>query len=299
MFGQYYLQDLGTDIMIHILYNPKANNNQGLSAAQALADRYGLRVGMTDITKITDFKTFFANLSADDEFIICGGDGTLNHFANDTQGLSLPEHLSFCGTGTGNDLLRDIGRGADGEPVPIGKYIERLPVVTVNGRDYRFINGVGFGIDGYCCEVGDKMRETTDKPINYAGIAVKGVLFHFKPRNATVTVDGVTKTYQKVWIAPTMNGRFYGGGMMAAPAQDRLKNETVSTVLMYGKGRLKTLAVFPSIFKGEHVKHTEMVEVLTGRDVTVAFDRPTAFQIDGETFLGVTENRDRTWRNQG
>ena len=299
MFGQYYLQDLGTDIMIHILYNPKANNNQGLSAAQALADRYGVRVGMTDITKITDFKTFFANLSADDEFIICGGDGTLNHFANDTQGLSLPEHLSFCGTGTGYDLLRDIGRGADGEPVPIGKYIERLPVVTVNGRDYRFINGVGFGIDGYCCEVGDKMRETTDKPINYAGIAVKGVLFHFKPRNATVTVDDVTKTYQKVWIAATMNGRFYGGGMMAAPAQDRLKNETVSTVLMYGKGRLKTLAVFPSIFKGEHVKHTEMVEVLTGRDVTVAFDRPTALQIDGETFLGVTEYRVRSWRNQG
>ena len=57
---------------------------------------------------------------------------------------------------------------------------------------------------------------------------------------------------------------------------------------MYGAGKLKTLAVFPSIFKGEHVKHTEMVKVLTGHEIRVEFDRPAALQIDGETILGVT-----------
>ena len=88
-----------------------------------------------------------------------------------------------------------------------------------------------------------------------------------------------------------MNGRYYGGGMMAAPDQDRLKNDTVTTVLMYGKGRLRTLMAFPTIFKGEHVNHTEQVEVIKGRDVTVKFDQPTALQIDGETVLDVTEYR--------
>ena len=58
---------------------------------------------------------------------------------------------------------------------------------------------------------------------------------------------------------------------------------------MYGSGKLKTLMVFPSIFKGEHVKHTEMCKVLTGHEITVKFDQPTALQIDGETVLGVTE----------
>ena len=54
-----------------------------------------------------------------------------------------------------------------------------------------FINGIGYGIEGYCCEEGDKIRATSDKPVNYTAIAIKGLLYKFKPRNATVTVDDV------------------------------------------------------------------------------------------------------------
>ena len=42
------------------------------------------------------------------------------------------------------------------------------------------------------------------------------------------------------------------------------------------------------IFKGEHIKHTKMVAVHTGREITVEFDRPTPLQIDGETIRDVT-----------
>ena len=161
--------------------------------------------------------------------------------------------------------------------------------VTVNGKTSYFINGIGYGIDGYCCEEGDKLKEKSDKPVDYTAIAIKGLLFHFKPRNAKVTVDGVTKEYKKVWIAPTMKGRFYGGGMMVAPEQDRFDPEgMVSFAPLYNSGALHTLMIFPSIFKGEHVKHTKQVEVLRGHEITVEFDRPTALQIDGETVLGVT-----------
>ena len=34
------------------------------------------------------------------------------------------------------------------------------------------------------------------------------------------------------------------------------------------------------------MKHTEMVEILTGHDIEVRFDRPCALQIDGETISG-------------
>lgn len=85
-----------------------------------------------------------------------------------------------------------------------------------------------------------------------------------------------------------MNGRYYGGGMIPTPKQDRLQNDTVSTLVMHGSGKLKTLMVFPSIFKGTHIKHTEMAEVLSGKHITVEFDRPTPLQIDGETIPGVT-----------
>lgn len=277
--------------MKYILYNPKAGNGSCQAEADKLKARYsGEEVKFIDITGIEDFKTFFMVPDESDEIIICGGDGTVNRFVNDIDGIDCRAKLYYYAAGSGNDFLHDIGGMKGGDPVELGKYVKGLPVVTVKGKQYRFINGVGYGIDGYCCEVGDQLRETTDKPINYAGIAIKGLLFHYKPTNAEIIVDGTRHVFSKVWLAPTMFGRFYGGGMMPTPDQDRLSDKhTVSTLVMFGSGKIKTLAVFPSIFKGEHVKHTEMVQVLTGHDITVKFDRPTAVQIDGETILGVTE----------
>ena len=133
------------------------------------------------------------------------------------------------------------------------------------------------------------MRSQGKKKINYTLIAIKGVLLHFKPRNAVITVDGVTHSFSNVWIAPTMHGKCYGGGMIPTPGQDRLNPEgTLSVMVFHGSSRLRTLMVFPSIFKGEHIRHTDQVEILEGKQIRVEFDAPTALQIDGETVLGVT-----------
>lgn len=272
----------------YVLFNPHAGNGLGEEKARALT--MDAELCFCDMTKLDSYEAFFAGIEPEDGVIIAGGDGTLNRFLNDTEGLSIPNDILYYAIGSGNDFLKDLNKEVGCAPFSIKEYLKNLPTVTVKGKTYRFLNNVGFGIDGYCCEVGDKLRQTTDKPINYAGIAIKGLLFHFKPRNAVITVDGKTYEFKKVWLAPTMNGRYYGGGMMVAPNQDRSNPEgTVSVSLMYGSGKLKTLMVFPSIFKGEHVKHAEMCKVLTGRKITVKFDQPTALQIDGETILGVTE----------
>ena len=271
-----------------VLYNPKGNNNQAEAETKTLDTILkGSGIEYINVLELKDVAAFVAGLSADESLVISGGDGTLNHFINEVDCTQIKNDIYFFSTGTGNDFLKSIGE-EKGKLVKINDIIRSLPTVTVNGKEYKFINGVGFGIDGYCCEVGDRLRETSDKPINYTSIAIKGLLFHFKPVNATVTMDGKTKKYQKVWLAPTMFGGFYGGGMMPTPDQKR-ENGTVSTMVYYGKGKLKSLMVFPSIFKGEHVAHTDMVEVLCGKEVSVEFDRPTALQIDGETILGVTK----------
>jgi len=271
-----------------VLYNPKCYNNQSEAETRTLCQLLKDDVlEYVDVLKIGDMKAFIKGLQADESIILSGGDGTLNHFINDIDGTDIANDVFFFATGTGNDFLTSVG-GKKGELVKLNPYLGSLPTVTVNGKDYKFINGVGFGIDGYCCEMGDKLRETSDKPINYTSIAIKGLLFYFKPVNATVTMDGKTKSYKKVWLAPTMFGAFYGGGMMPTPAQKRSEG-TVSTLVFYGKGKIKTLMAFPSIFKGEHISHTDMVEIWKGHEVTVEFDRPTALQIDGETITGVTK----------
>ena len=270
-----------------ILYNPKGNNNQAEAETKRLDSILkGSELEYIDVLDVKDKKALVEGLGENDKLVISGGDGTLNHFINDIDGATLNNEVFFFGTGTGNDFLKSVNAEKN-TLVKINDIIKSLPTVTVNGKSYKFINGVGFGIDGYCCEVGDKLRETSDKPINYTSIAIKGLLFHFKPVNAKVTMDGKIKRYKKVWLAPTMFGGYYGGGMLPTPGQKR-SDGTVSTMVYYGKGKIKSLMVFPSIFKGEHVKHKDMVEVLKGKEVTVEFDRPTALQIDGETIVGVT-----------
>ena len=219
-----------------------------------------------------------------------GGDGTFNEALTGIYGYANAA-VGCLPFGSGNDFLHDLGKKPGDAPCLITEYIQNLPVAEVNGKRYRILNGVGYGIDGYCCEVGDKLRATAPgKPINYAGIAIKGLLFHYPPKNAVVTVDGVAHRYKKTWLAPTMNGRYYGGGMMPTPEQHRGNADgTVSTMIMAGSGKLRTLMIFPSIFKGEHVNYKRTVHVLTGKTIKVEFDRPTALQIDGETILGVKE----------
>lgn len=270
----------------YVIYNPLAGNGQAEEDARLLTFLAEDGLEYYDMTRITNYEAFLAGLEMDGPLIIAGGDGTLNRFVNETAGLTVSREVYYFPVGTGNDFAREFG--ITGNPVPITQYLQDLPTVEIRGKTYRFINGVGFGIDGYCCQVGDELRKLPGKKVNYTAIAIKGLLFHFAPRNAKVTVDKKVYAYKKVWIAPTMHGKCYGGGMYPAPEQDRTSG-TLSLMLFHGAGRLRTLCAFPGIFKGTHVRHKKMVAIHTGHQITVEFDRPTPLQIDGETFLDVTK----------
>ena len=265
--------------MKYYLYNSKANN--GIKPIVPEGTQLIDAVGM-------DYPGYLKGLKPEDEVVLVGGDGTLNYFVNAVKGVEIKNNIYLLGSGTGNDFFNDIGHKA-GEEVLINRYIEKLPTVYVNGMEKLFFNNMGFGIDGYCCEVADQIKaKNPQEKIDYTGIAIKGLLFHFKPCRAEITVDGVKHEFDNVWIAPTMKGKFYGGGMKMAPDQDRF-SEKLTVVVYYTKSKLKALISFPSIFKGEHVSKTDMVKVFTGTEIKVKFSRPCAAQIDGETVLNVSE----------
>ena len=274
--------------MRYLLYNPlSGKNNQSYEDASAYSVVEHLPTKLIDLTKIHKLSDFFEILEPYDDVVIFGGDGTLNKIANELYDCPIKNDIYYYPSGTGNDFARDVGGPYFNSTVQINDYIKDLPTVTVNGRTSKFINGVGYGIDGYCCEVGDKLKSEAKQP-NYTTIAIKGLLFHFKPVNATVTVDGKEMRFKKVWVAPTMYGRYYGGGMMPTPEQKRdAEDNKVSLMLFHGSSKLKTLMIFPSIFKGKHVKHKKNISIFEGKNITVSFDRPTPLQIDGETLLNV------------
>ena len=271
----------------YVFYNPLAGNGtcgENIKDVEALISD---EIVLFDMTQ--GYDSIFSKLEEDDYIVLCGGDGTLNRFVNETDGIEIKNDILYFASGSGNDFAHDLGHGKGDKPYSIKKYLCDLPTVEVNGRSYKFINGIGFGIDGYCCEEGDRIRaECPGEKVDYTAIAIKGLLFHYKPKKATVTVDGVEHKYNKVWIAPTMNGRFYGGGKMPTPNQDRLgEQKKLSVMLFHGSCAIHTLIMFPSLFKGEHVKYKKHVEVIEGNEIKVEFDTPASLQIDGETILGV------------
>ena len=271
-----------------VLYNPYAGSIVNEKIKEMLSELLKEHeFVLEDITKV-DYAEFFKALKKDENILLVGGDGTISRFVTETQSYNCKNSVWYYAAGNGNDFWTDIGKKKGDAPECIDKYIANLPTVTVKGKDYKFINGIGYGIDGYCCEMGDKLK-AEGKKVDYTGIAVKGLLFHFKPRTATVTVDGQSYTFKKTWIAPSMLGRYYGGGMIPTPSQDRLGDGSLSICLMYNAGKIRTLLAFPKIFKGEHIKKTKQVKILTGREITVKFDKPCALQIDGETVLDVSE----------
>lgn len=271
--------------MVYILYNPKAAGGQGDAFAKEAQSKQSQETKLMNVIGM-EMRAFIESLTAQDTVILCGGDGTLNHFVNDTYGCDFPCNIYLYKSGTGNDFLRDVEDKIKDNMLLLNEYIENLPTVTANGKTYRFVNGIGFGIDGMCCEVADELV-AKGKKADYTMISIKLLLHGYKCPNATVTVDGKKYNFKKVWLASGMNGRYYGGGMKVVPDQDRL-GDKLSTCIIYGSSKLKTLIVLPKLFKGEHLKHTKMVSAFSGKEITVEFDIPTAMQIDGETIKGVT-----------
>ena len=274
--------------MIHFLFNPKANNSKGEQDARAWAEAHHLEGEFVSLLDIQDMRKYFDGLKEDDEVILTGGDGTVNRFANDLYGYEFKNNVFYAKCGSGNDFWRDNEARAKDDRLDLRPLLKNLPLVTVNGIQRRFLNGIGYGLDGETCRVGDIQRETSDKPVNYSSIAIKLLLGSYKLKKATVDVDGKVSTFENVWMASTMKGRFYGGGMMVAPDQDRLNEDNlVTSVTIYKKSRLITLMRFPSLNKGEHVKKKDWVTVKTGKKVTVSFEEPCALQIDGDVIENV------------
>lgn len=271
-----------------ILYNPIAGRGTGKDTAEDIKDKlYREAAQLVDMTKIDDYSAFFGGLDPTDTAILCGGDGTLNRFVNDTDGVDIPCDVMYVAAGSGNDFLRDMNRAGERDPFSIREVIRDLPVIFVNGERRRFVNGVGLGLDGYCCAEVARAKTRGEK-LSYVSVALRAFLKDFRPVNAEITVDGEDLKFERVWLVPVMKGRYFGGGVMAAPMQNRW-DDGVTLLVMHSVGRLKALLKFPSFMKGKHPKYKKMITIIRGKSIHVKFDRATDLQIDGEPVENVSE----------
>ena len=133
----------------YVLFNPLSANGNGKEKVNAMADKLtDAELEFIDLTQVSDLRALLAEIPTEDTIILCGGDGTINCFVNDTRGLDYAHKILYFPCGSGNDFAREVQ--GDKEFIELNEYITNLPVATVNGKEYLFLNGIGFGIDRMC-----------------------------------------------------------------------------------------------------------------------------------------------------
>lgn len=131
------------------------------------------------------------------------------------------------------------------------------------------------------------MKAQGAKKIDYTSITIKLLLTSFHAPKAKVVIDGKEPSFKKAYLASTMYGQYYSGGMQVAPGQTRLY-DSLTFVTLYKACRIRALMAFPTIFKGQLGEKAKICKVIKCKEITVTFDRPTALQIDGEVVEDVT-----------
>ncbi len=270
--------------MIYILYNPKSNNGRGTEGLDAVIAAAGQRhpqetPELVDVTKEDEAALLMA-MGPEDEAILCGGDGTLHYLVNALDGRVPTAPLYLWRMGTGNDFLRDVLGKKKQQMLLLNPYLENIPAAEVNGRRVRFINNVSFGLDGQTCELGEQEKARLGRPVNYIFVALRLLFRDYRPAKASVTVDGETRTYERVWVASAFNGRYVGGGMKLAPGQDR-RSDKLCCVVLHSLSRVRALLYIASVLWGGHVK-LKVCDVRYGHDISAAFDIPMGNNLDGE-----------------
>lgn len=277
--------------MNYLLYNSLSSSLKGEGKSHEKACLLENRFpNLKEINLIgLDHDAFIQNLKKDDVVIISGGDGTLNHFVNEIHGIDLPCDFYLVSNGTGNDFLNDNRDRADNDGlIKLNELLHNLPCVEVNGKSYRFFNGAGLGIDGDTCDEANKQKSKGKKKVNYVGIALKLILGNYKATTARVEINGKTLDIPDVFLASSMYGRYFGGGVLIAPNQDRTKNK-LTFIVAHVKGRIRTLLALNSVNAGKAAKLKDIINFIETDEVTVRFSVPHALQIDGEVIENVTE----------
>ena len=102
---------------VYVFYNPLANNGRSEEAIGSLLKTIEGEHVLCDMTK--GYSDIIGEIGAEDTLILCGGDGTLNRFINETDCESIESDILYYACGSGNDFAHDIGLGRDDAPVSI------------------------------------------------------------------------------------------------------------------------------------------------------------------------------------
>lgn len=213
--------------------------------------------------------------------VAVGGDGTINEVA-----IGILESgkgtLGIIPSGTGNDLARTLNIPFD--PIEAMDIIikgnkKQIDIGFVNNNP--FLNIASIGLDSEVVKNTEKIKIRIRSRIAYV-IGVLSTLFNFKDKRVQLEIDDVSMD-KNIFLIAVGNGKYYGGGLKILPMA--IAEDGYFHVCVINKAsKIKLLFLFPSIFKGKHIKFRKDVEIFKAKKIKIVTEEKTYLNIDGEIY---------------
>ena len=272
-----------------MIVNPNAGKKQGLTASEEAARNFkeqGIEYEIM-VSKVPGDSINLAsslNISNFDGILAVGGDGTLfeviNGLFKNKEELHIP--IGQIPVGTGNSFIKDLGISTREDAlnkILSGQTREiDLGEFSYSSGKYYFANLLGTGFVSNVAYRAKKYKKVGSLSYVFGVLEEVTVL---KAAKIELNIDGKIIKREAVFTE-ICNSRFTGGDMMMAP-DAKIDDGLLDVIILNKVSRRKLLSLFPSLFKGEHVKD-DTVEVFKGRNISLKSDHPLALTPDGETF---------------
>ena len=218
-----------------------------------------------------------------------GGDGTINEVVNGlyNAGNIKEVTLGIVSTGAGADYIRTIGTprhfinachrltNPRNLAVDLG-VVEYLSNGQITKR--LFVNFAGLGFDAEVVKATTRRFKALGSTPSYLMGLLTTFLF-YETKQVSLVLDGQPEE-RKVWTILMSNGKYGGGGMLAAPDADP-SDGLFDVVVIDDLSKLDLLKSLPRIYKGTHLSHPK-VTVKRAREIDIQPIQRMALQADGE-----------------
>lgn len=227
--------------------------------------------------------------------IVIGGDGTLHEVVNGMINYPMIP-ISFIPAGSGNDFARGVRVKERGIKL-FHNYIKRPGQFSVRLGRYTshqqsrngqrvFLNSIGFGLDGQVVETANNHKNRYwARKLHMSKLIYPLALFRTirraRPFQFELILDGKLYPLQEAMMVTITNHPYYGGGMKIAP-KAHIKNSTFDVMLVEPIKKKKLLAMFFSVFLGQHIRMKEVRQVKASR-VEIRASERIPYQVDGQS----------------
>jgi diacylglycerol kinase (ATP) len=217
-----------------------------------------------------------------DVLIVVGGDGMAHLGVNLCAERDVP--LAIVPAGTGNDSAMMLGMEL-GDPIKSLELIlqnlsspKKIDALSIVHRDKHTwaIGTASAGFDALVNARANRMNWPKGPNRYYAAMLLE--LASFKPVKYNIVVDGQERVFEAM-LCIVSNSGVFGGGMKVVPDAS-VTDQKLDLLMLKKMSRLKLLAIFPKVYKGEHVTEPE-VEIIRASQVTIRAEGMPIYS-DGE-----------------